>query len=132
MSHVLPGHVPMTHVRVANCILLMMFGLGLGEGALAPSASYIGFYLLAALTTGYLLFLWYAGDADARGIKRSRVLGAAIVVLPLAAMPFYLLRSRSVTECRLALSAFLGLMLFAPLAFLAGVGLHLTLCQMGT
>jgi len=128
MSHVLPGHVPMTHIRVANCILLLMFGLGLGEGASVPSANYIGLYL----TTGYLFFLWYAGDADARGIERSRVLGAAIVVFPLAAMPFYLLRSRSVAEWRLALSAFLGLMLFAPLAFLAGVGLHLTLRQMGT
>lgn len=121
----------MTHVRIANCILLMMFGLGLGEGTSAPSAIYIGPYLLAGLTTGYLFFLWYAGDADARGIERSRLLGAAIVVFPLAAMPFYLLRSRSAAECRRALSAFLGLMLFAPVAFLAGVGLHLGLRQMG-
>jgi len=129
MTQLIASQVPMTQARVANCILLMMFGLG--EGASVPGTRHIGLYLLIGVTAGYLFFLWYAGDADARGIARSRVLSAAIVVFPLAAVPLYLLRSRSLAESRRALSAFLGLMTLTPIAYLAGVGLHLTLRQMG-
>jgi hypothetical protein len=117
----------MTHVRALNSILLVMFGFGLGEGRFAPGETHADLHLVASLIIGYLFFLWYASDADLRGIARSRLLSVAMVLLPLLALPYYLLRSRQVEERGNALGAFLGLLVLMPLARLAGVGIHLAL-----
>jgi hypothetical protein len=132
--HRLPAtaYLPMTPVRTASCILMLMLAIGLGEGNFAARESTTGLHLMVALTINYLLFLCYRSDSDARGFTRSRLLSVAVVALPLAAVPYYLLRSRPVAERGVALGAFVGLLLAMPAARWVGIGLHLAIRQAAT
>jgi hypothetical protein len=121
----------MTPLRAANCILLLMMGLGLGEGELVPSSGYNEIHLMMGLAINYLLFLWYRSDSDARGLPRSRLLGIAVFALPLAAVPCYLLRSRQVEERGTALAVFFGLLLAMPAARWVGTLMHHAIRQIG-
>jgi hypothetical protein len=124
--------LPFTPFRTAGCVLMLMLAIGLAEGDFALQDSYSEFHMIVALGIGYLCFLWYRSDSDARELGRSRPLSIAMFVLPLAAMPYYLLRSRPVAERGLAMGVFVGLLLAMPVARWAGVGIRFAIFQAGS
>lgn len=126
------AYLPMTPVRAASCVLLLMFAFGLGEGDFTARVSHLELHLVAGLIVGYLAFMWVRSDSEGRGIARSRLLGVAMILVPLAAAPYYLLRSRDATERGRALGAYAGLLILMALAYSVGIGLHLAIRHAGT
>lgn len=126
------AYLPMTPVRTATCMLMLMLAIGLGQGSFAAPGTYTEAHLIVGLIINYLFFLWYRSDSEARGFRRPRLLDVAMVVIPLAAVPYYLLRSRQVAERGLALGAFLGLLALMPLACWVGIGIHLAIRHAGS
>lgn len=64
-------------------------------------------------------FLWVHIDADLRGYKRSRMLTAGLILLPLLFFPIYVFVSRSPGErsaAQLRLVVFVGLLFFVTFA----------------
>lgn len=108
----------MSHQRVLLWVVLLMAGLGLFDsGAAGGDADRIAdLHLLAGLATSYLCFLWYRGDSDARGFRRSRWLSVGVIAFTLGAIPYYLVRSRRADErapALLAYAAYVGVTVFA-------------------
>jgi hypothetical protein len=130
MNH-LPAtaYVPFTPVRTVNCILLVMIGVELAQGDVVPREAFRDFQLVASLAIGCLCFLWYRGDSEARGFTRSRLLNVAVVLVPLLAVPWYLLRSRPFVEGGRALITYFGYLLLMPVAACIGVFIHIGIRQ---
>jgi hypothetical protein len=77
-------------------VLMALCGwLARDPDAWQAAAGYDGARLLLGLVAGYLCFLWYCADSDERGFRRPRWLGAAIILLTPAAVPYYLVRTRA-------------------------------------
>lgn len=109
----------MSHVRVLFWTLLIMLVTSLvGAG---PAGDNSDIHFIGGLAIGYLCFLWYRGDSEARGVKRSRWLNTGIVVLAVCAIPWYLLKSRPVEERGGALLIYLSYLLLVMLASWAGM-----------
>jgi hypothetical protein len=60
------------------------------------------------LLFGFLCFVWYCRDGDARSFNRSRWLSVAMVSVTLLAIPYYLWRSRPRGQRRRAIMRYLG------------------------
>jgi hypothetical protein len=131
--HQLPAtaSLPFTFFRTGHCVLLLMFGLGLGEGFFVPSADFSNLHLMVGLLINYLCLLWYRSDRDARGFRHSGPLSAAMFLVPLAAIPYYVLRRWPVQERGNAIGAFVGMLMLVPLARWAGVLAHQAVRQIG-
>ena len=126
------AYLPMTEVRASNCILMLMFAVGLADGGGGARDVDPALFLVIGLAIHYLAFLWYGSDSNARGFVRSRLLSVAVFVFPLAAVPYYLLRSRPAGERWPALRSFTGLLLGMPVACCVGIGIHLAIRHAGS
>lgn len=72
----------------------------------------IEFVFLAATTV--MIYVWYYVDAAEQRFRRTPLLGGAVIMLSIIAIPVYLVRSRPRGKRVVALLRFLGLLLLTP------------------
>ena len=112
------------HHRYALCwIPLPMAAAGLLDGGLRAAEV----HLLAGLAVSYLGFLWYCGDSDARGYRRTRWLSVGMVAFLAGAVPYYLVRSREDGERAGALVEYAAYLAVVALAVWVGVAVRIGL-----
>ncbi|GAA0743428.1 hypothetical protein LRH25_06280 [Ideonella azotifigens] len=78
--------------------------------------------LLFTIGLAVLVYVWYYLDAAERRYKRSVLLGGAVIVLSVVAVPYYLVRSRPKGQRIKALLGFVGFLVLAVILFV-GAGL---------
>ena len=115
----------MSHQRVVLWIMLLMAGTGLLDAGQADAAA--ARHLVAGLVVSYLCFLWYRGDSDARGYRRSRWLSAGVVAVTVATIPYYLVRSRRDGERGRALMAYAAYVAASAFAVWVGMAIQIGL-----
>ena len=76
--------------------------------------------LVMGLLTNFLCFYWYRLDSERRGYQRSLGLNVAIILLAVAAMPYYMVRSRPQGEKGRALLRLAGFVLLLMAAAFVG------------
>lgn len=115
----------MSHQRVVLWIMFLMAGTGLLDARHADAAAQL--HLVVGVVVSYLCFLWYRGDSDARGFRRSRWLSVALVAFTVATIPYYLVRSRGEGERGRALMAYAAYLAAAAFAVWVGMAIHIGL-----
>ena len=115
----------MSHRRVVSWIMVLMAGTGLLDAGHADAAAQL--HLVVGVAISYLGFLWYRGDSDARGFRRSRWLSVAVVAFTVATIPYYLVRSRGEAERGRALVAYAACLAAAAFAVWVGMAIHIGL-----
>jgi hypothetical protein len=115
----------MSHLRVVSWIMVLMAGTGLLDAGHADTAAQL--HLVVGVVISYLGFLWYRGDSDARGFRRSRWLSVAVVAFTVATIPYYLVRSRADGERGPALLAYAAYLVAAALSVWVGMAIHIGL-----
>jgi hypothetical protein len=115
----------MSHQRVVLWIMVLMAGTGLLDAGHADAAAQL--HLVVGGVVSYLGFLWYRGDSDARGFRRSRWLSVAVVAFTVATIPWYLVRSRGEGERGRALMAYAACLAAAAFAVWVGMAIHIGL-----
>jgi hypothetical protein len=115
----------MSHQRVVSWIMVLMAGTGLLDAGHADAAAQLHF--VVGVVVSYLGFLWYRGDSDARGYRRSRWLSVAVVAFTIITIPWYLVRSRGEAERGHALLAYAAYLVAAALAVWVGMAIHIGL-----
>lgn len=115
----------MSHQRVVVWIMVLMAGTGLHDAGHADAAAQL--HLVVGVIVSYLAFLWYRGDSDARGFRRSRWLSVAVVAFTVATIPYYLVRSRGAAERGRALVAYAACLAAAGFAVWVGMAIHIGL-----
>ena len=115
----------MSHQRVVLWIMVLLIGTGLLDAGHADAAVQLHFVVGAIVS--YLCFLWYRGDSDARGFRRSRWLSVAVVAFTVATIPYYLVRSRGDDERGLALMTYAAYLAAAALSVWVGMAVHIGL-----
>lgn len=82
--------------------------------------------LLFLLVSTVLVYLWYYKDAASRGYRRTPLMGGAVIMLAVLAIPVYLFRSRPSGQKLRAVLGYLGLLVLALLTLmLAGLPFEL-------
>lgn len=115
----------MSHQRVVLWIMGLMAGTGVLDARHPDAAAQL--HLVVGAVVSYLCFLWYRGDADARGFRRSRWLSVAVVAFTVATIPWYLVRSRGDGERGRALVTYAAYLAAAAFAVWVGMAVHIGL-----
>jgi hypothetical protein len=115
----------MSHQRVVLWVMILMAATGLLDASHADDAAQL--HLAVGIAVSYLCFLWYRGDSDARGYRRSRWLSVALVAFTVATIPYYLVRSRGDGERGQALLAYAAYLAAAAFAVWVGMAVHIGL-----
>jgi hypothetical protein len=115
----------MSHQRVVLWIMILMAGTGLLDAGHAADPAQL--HPVVGVAVSYLCFLWYRGDSDARGFRRSRWLSVAVVACAVATIPYYLVRSRRDGERGQALMTYAAYLAAAAFAVWVGMAIHIGL-----
>jgi hypothetical protein len=115
----------MSHQRVVLWIMVLMTSTGLLDAGHADAAAQL--HLVVGAVVSYLCFVWYRGDSDARGFRRSRWLTMAVVAFTVATIPYYLVRSRRDGERGPALLTYAAYLAAAAFAVWVGMAIHIGL-----
>ncbi|TDM09012.1 MAG: hypothetical protein C4K60_06565 [Ideonella sp. MAG2] len=78
------------------------------------------FDVLFLVVSTVLVYRWYYVDAANRAYRRTALLGGAVIILPLLAIPYYLFRSRPSGQKLRALLGFLGLVALSIVTIVLG------------
>ncbi|MBQ0936898.1 hypothetical protein [Ideonella paludis] len=89
------------------------------------------FDILFLAVSTVLVYRWYYLDAAARAYRRTALLGGAVIMLPLLALPYYLFRSRPTGQKMRALLGYFGLLVLAIVTIVLG-GLPFALADVAT
>ena len=78
------------------------------------------FDVLFLVVSTVLVYRWYYVDAANRAYRRTALLGGAVIMLPLLAIPYYLFRSRPSGQKLRALLGFFGLVVLSIVTIVLG------------
>jgi hypothetical protein len=67
-----------------------------------------------------VVYVWYRGDAEQRGYRRSPLLNVMVIALALIALPYYLFRSRGLSRGAAATGIFLAVIVASSALGMAG------------
>ena len=117
-------------------IILLFLTLGLSGACSEYYASHHratpkAFDILFLVVSTVLVYRWYYLDAAARAYRRTALLGGAVIMLPLLALPYYLFRSRPSGKRMRALLGYFGLLVLAIVTIVLG-GLPFALADVAT
>lgn len=115
----------MSHQRVVLWIMVLMVATGLMDAGHGDAVAQV--HLVVGVVVSYLCFLWYRGDSDARGFRRSRWLSVGVAACAVATIPYYLVRTRREAERRQALLAYAAYLAAAAFAVWVGMAIHIGL-----
>jgi len=115
----------MNHQRVVLWIMVLLTGTSLLDASHADAAAQL--HPVVGAIVSFLCFLWYRGDSDARAYERSRWLTVAVVAFTVAAIPYYLVRSRGEGERGQALLTYAAYLAAAAFAVWLGMAIHIGL-----
>lgn len=88
-------------------LALVSFSSGATAAYFDPYNPWPPYLVIFNLIMASLLFVWYHLDSTERSYKRSRILNVGIVLLPIIAMPYYLIRSRGIKKGSIATCVFI-------------------------
>jgi hypothetical protein len=86
--------------------ILASLALGFVDGAVAywlfPGQVFAPSSLVISIAALFIIFMWYRTDSDNRAFRRTSLLSAGVVGLPILAIPYYLFRTRGFRHGALA------------------------------
>ena len=117
-------------------LILLFLTLGLSGACSEYYASHHratpkAFDILFLVVSTVLVYRWYYLDAAARAYRRTALVGGAVIMLPLLALPYYLFRSRPTGQKLHALLEYFGLLVLAIVTIVLG-GLPFVLADVAT
>ena len=103
------------HALVCLIVLMALYGSVMGYYSARELEVPRAVELVTTLAFAALTYIWYYLDASERAYRRTMSMGAAIILVSLFAVPYYLVRSRPPGQRRKAVLRFLGFGLFTLL-----------------
>ncbi|WP_428423315.1 hypothetical protein [Methylibium sp.] len=117
--------------RLAILALVVVYGVFVGHSTArwAPPPRIGDFLFMVSLTP--LSYVWYFLDARERNYPRSSGLGAAVILMAMLAVPYYLVRSRPAGARLQAVLHYVGFVVLSLILFFTAALLLVLVSQVG-